>query len=211
MQPADFRIRRAVVDDLPGLLTLWRSMNFSTGELEKRLTEFQVAENAGGELVGALGLDIAGQQARLHHEAYTDFALADRLRPLFWDKLLTLLSNNGVFRVWTQEDAPFWGQLGLLPASRETLQKLPAKWSAAGGTWRALQLKEDAAIQALTGNGEMERLMSLERESTRKMLEQARMIKIVATILSIILALLVGMLILYAFRRDPAVFEQLRR
>lgn len=211
MRSENFHIRRAVIDDMPGLLALWLSMNFSTADLEKRLTEFQVAVNTDGKLLGALALDIAGQQARIHHEAYTDFALADQLRPLFWDKLQMLLTNNCVFRVWTLEDAPFWGQLGLQPASRDLLQKIPAKWSNAGGIWRTLQLKDEAAIQALTGNGEIEALMHLERGQTQRTLERAKQIKLLATVLAIILALFVGALILYAIRHDPALLQRLQQ
>ena len=51
MTPPNHRVRRATLDDLPALKPLWESMRFSVEDLEKRLTEFQVAENAQGEIV----------------------------------------------------------------------------------------------------------------------------------------------------------------
>ena len=40
-------IRRATVDDLPALRSLWAAARLPADELENRLTEFQVVEDAG--------------------------------------------------------------------------------------------------------------------------------------------------------------------
>ena len=83
-------------------------MRLPPDELEKRLTEFQVVETADGKLLGAIGIQIVRQHALLHSEGYSDFALADAARQLFWERVQTLASNHGVFRIWTQESSPFW-------------------------------------------------------------------------------------------------------
>lgn len=211
MNSANILLRRAVIDDLPRLMDLWRWMNFSTEELEKRLTDFQVAVDAEGKLLGAVAFEIAGNQGRIHHEAFEDFSVAEQVRPLFWERIQMLARNNTVFRVWTQETAPFWKEIGLQPASKELLQKFPAKWSNADGGWLALQLKEDAAIQALTGDGEFAALLQADRAATQRTLEKAKMIKQVAMVLAIVLALFVGVLILYAFSRNPGLMDRLHR
>ena len=211
MSSANFLVRRAVIDDLPGLKTMWQGMSFPTEELEKRLTEFQVGVDGEGKLLGAVAFEIAGQQGRIHHEAFEDFGVADALRPLFWERIRILAQNNTVFRVWTQESAPFWKQAGLQPATKELLQKFPAKWSNAAGGWLALQLKEEAAIQALTGDGEFAALIQAERAATQRTLEKAKLIKKVAMVLAIVLAVMVGVLILYAFSRNPGLMNQLHR
>ena len=43
-----FRVRRATVDDLDALVAMWTAMQFDIVGIEKRLTEFQVAEAADG-------------------------------------------------------------------------------------------------------------------------------------------------------------------
>jgi len=47
-----FHVRRATVDDLEALRALWETMHFPALELERRLTEFQVAVAEDGGLLG---------------------------------------------------------------------------------------------------------------------------------------------------------------
>jgi hypothetical protein len=210
MSSANYLVRRAVIDDLPVLIPLWRGMNFVPEELEKRLTDFQVAVDGQGTVLGAVAFEVAGQQGRIHHEAFGDFGVADAVRPLFWDKIQMLALNNTVFRVWTQEDAPFWRQIGLQPAAREVQQKLPAKWSAQG-QWFTLQLKEEAAIKVLSGEGEFEAILREERAASQEALERrTRTIKTAATVIAILLAALVGALVIYAIKRDPSLLNRFR-
>jgi N-acetylglutamate synthase-like GNAT family acetyltransferase len=208
MSSALFQVRRATVDDLPALTALWQAMGFPVAELnlEKRLTEFQVAVAADGRLLGAVALETAGSQGRIHHEAFEDFGLADQLRPLFWEKFRMLAQNNSVFRLWTQENAPFWKQSGLQAADRAVLQKLPAKWTNAGGGWLTLQLKDEAAIQAVSVDQEFAALMQAERE---QIAARAVLFKKVGMVAALLFALLVGALILYVFRRDPAILQNI--
>ncbi len=110
-------IRRATVDDLPALKSLWLAAHLPADELESRLTEFQVVET-GGVFAGALGVQILRQHARLHSEDYADFSVADAARELFWERIQNLAANHGVFRVWTQETSPFWTHWGFQPANR---------------------------------------------------------------------------------------------
>jgi hypothetical protein len=95
MNPSDFRVRRATLDDIGALRALWESMRYPTGDLERRLTEFQVVEGPGGEVVGALGFQIIERQARIHSEAFTDFAIADSMRPVFLKRIQSLAMNHG--------------------------------------------------------------------------------------------------------------------
>src|SRR5690349_21247648 len=107
MSPAQHSLRRATVDDLPALRALWDSMKFSVPDLEKRLTEFQLAMNAEGKMVGAIGFEMQQRHGRIHSEAYSDFSAADIVRPMLWTRLQSLCSNHGVLRLWTQEISPF--------------------------------------------------------------------------------------------------------
>jgi len=121
-----YRVRRATLDDIGQLTAIWESMQYPTQELARRVTEFQVAECADGKILGAVGVQMAERQGLLHSEAFSDFALAEHLRPLLWDRVQTVATNHGLLRVWTQEQAPFWNHCGLLKADADALQKLPA-------------------------------------------------------------------------------------
>lgn len=162
MNPSTLRIRRATTEDFQSLRGLWNAMRFPLDELERRLTEFQVVETAGGQLVGAIGLQITGQHALLHSEGYTDFALADAARPLFWERFQTIAAHKGVFRIWTQENAPFWARWGFQPAAGEILERLPKEWKPSGEKWLTFQIKDEEAIAVL------EKELALFREAEKK-------------------------------------------
>jgi N-acetylglutamate synthase-like GNAT family acetyltransferase len=165
-------IRRATVDDLPALRSLWLAAQFPADELESRLTEFHVVE-AGGRFAGALGVQVLRQHARLHSEDYTDFAVADAARELFWDRIQKLAANLGVFRIWTQETSPFWTHWGFQPASAESLAGLPEEWRNLEGRWLTLQLKDEATINEVLEK-QFAGFMDAEKEQTARVAGRAR-------------------------------------
>jgi len=189
MNQPGLRIRRATTDDLPGLKALWRSMLLPADELEKRLTEFQVVEAADGKLLGAIGMQIAGRHARLHSESYLDFAQADAARQSFWERLQTLASNHGVFRLWTQESSPFWSRLGFRSAMANKLSDLPSEWQQARGEWFTLQLKDEEKIANALGK-DFAAFMSAERRNTERTYEQARTLKTIITVIGFTIGIL---------------------
>src|SRR4051794_18584643 len=201
MSQADYRVRRATVDDLPGLNALWESMHFPALELEKKLTEFQLAETPDGQLLGALGMEIAGRHGRLHSEAFNDFALADLLRQHLWERMQSLATNHGMVRIWTQETAPFWTHSGLLPAEPESLKKLPAAWNTLPPQWLTLRLRDEEAVE-VSLDKEFAKFKEFEKEGTDKAMRQARTLKMVATLLAIVLALLVGVISIYVLKNS---------
>ena len=149
MNPSVLRVRRATVDDLDTLKSLWASMRLSPDELEPRLTEFQVVENSEGHVLGAMGIQFVKQHALLHSEGYSDFSVADSARSLFWERIQTLAANHGVFRIWTQERSPFWKNFGFQPPSAEILPRLPEEWkNEFDGGWLTFQLKNEDVINA---------------------------------------------------------------
>lgn len=203
MNTAEHRVRRATVDDLQELKALWNSMQLPVEELEKRLTDFQVVEAGDGKLIGALGFQINDRHGRLHSEAFADFTLADQFRQLLWRRIQSLAMNHGVFRVWTQEKAPFWTRNGFQPANPEAQQKIPAVWNVPGTSWMTLQLKDEEAISSM--EKELALFMESEKQRTAKTLDQARLIKNLVTIVACGFALvLIGAAIyFFIFRRVP--------
>jgi N-acetylglutamate synthase-like GNAT family acetyltransferase len=204
MSPQILRIRRATVDDRVPLKTIWASMRLPADELEKRLTEFQVVENAGGEVVGALGFQILRQHALLHNESYSDFAVADAARELFWERLQKLAANHGVFRVWTQERSPFWKSFGFQPPAAEVLTRLPEEWkNEFEGGWLTLQLKNEAVISAALEK-QFATFMTEAKLETRKISEKAKTINTILTVAGFAIGILgIGIAIYLFIHRNP--------
>jgi N-acetylglutamate synthase-like GNAT family acetyltransferase len=202
MSPPNLRVRRATTDDFQSLRSLWKSMRLPAGELEKRLTEFQVIVTADGQIVGAIGVQIIRQHALLHSEGYTDFSVADAARELFWERIQTIAAHHGVFRLWTQEKSPFWARWGFQPANAETLARLPEEWKRSEEKWLSIQLKDEEAIAAL--DQELAQFRELEKKRTAETLEQARtMTKTFTVILFILGIILIGAAFFLLMRRNP--------
>ena len=199
MSSSNFRIRRATTDDFQSLKSLWHSMRLPTNELEKRLTEFQVIETADGQIVGAIGVQIIRQHALLHSEGYTDFAVADAARQLFWERIQTITAHHGVFRLWTQENSPFWVRWGFQPANAETLERLPDEWKPSEGKWLTIQLKNEEAIATL--EKELEAFRELEKKRTAQTLEQARTMTTTITIIAFVVGIVLIGVAIYLFVR----------
>jgi N-acetylglutamate synthase-like GNAT family acetyltransferase len=199
MPPVQYRVRRATLDDLPALKPLWLLMRFSPDALEKCLTEFQVAEDQSGEIIGGIGFRMNGRHGCVHSESYSDFSLADIVRPLLWDRLQVLTANHGIARLWTQETSPFWSHQGFQAATAEDLKNLPEAWANEGPPWLTLKLKSEEAF--VSAEKEIAMLMQAEKERTTRIFQQARMIKMLATLLALILGTFVIVAVAYMLRK----------
>jgi N-acetylglutamate synthase-like GNAT family acetyltransferase len=186
-----YRTRRATTDDLEQLSALWRSAHLPATELEKQFTDFQVAENTDGTVAGAIALQISGNQGKIHAEAYADFGLTDTLRPALWHRLQVVAQNHGLFRVWTQETAPYWKKdAGFTAASEEVLQKLPSAFGPPSPAWLALRLRDEGADLA-----ELDKALAMFKEAERAKLEILQRRGKAMQIFGIVIA---GLLLLFA-------------
>ncbi|MGA2867245.1 MAG: hypothetical protein ABSF95_22430 [Verrucomicrobiota bacterium] len=192
MSSANYRVRRATLDDLGQLVALWGSMNFAVDELARRITEFQVAESAEGVLLGAVGLQAAERQGLVHSEGFTDFALAEALRPLLWERIQAVALNQALVRLWTREQAPFWSHCGLVKADAEALAKLPAAWRGSPPPWLTLKLR-DHLETIISADSQFALFMESERQRTAQALGRAKLLKSIATLVAFgVLALALG-------------------
>jgi N-acetylglutamate synthase-like GNAT family acetyltransferase len=191
MNSSNFRVRRATLDDISQLAALWNSMKLPAESLSKRVTEFQIAETPEGVLAGAVGLEIAQKQGRIHSEAFSDFSLADQLRPMLWERIHSVAINHGLLRLWTQENAPFWSHhCGLVKSDPDALQKLPAAWQGQKPGWLTLKLKED--VETLTSlDKEFALFMDSEKQRTARAFQHAKILKVVATLIALGLFIIV--------------------
>jgi N-acetylglutamate synthase-like GNAT family acetyltransferase len=202
MPSATYRVRRATLDDLAPLTELWKSMHFEIDPLAKRVTDFQVAESGDGVLLGAVAVQMAERQGLLHSEGYTDFGLADTLRALLWERIQALAANHGLWRVWTHEQSPFWRQLGFDTPDAEVLEKLPSVWRGLPPGWLTMKLKEDVdALLAL--DPEFALMMDAQKQQTSRLLQQARVLKTLATLLVVVVVILALAAAFLLFHRNP--------
>jgi N-acetylglutamate synthase-like GNAT family acetyltransferase len=207
MNALSYRVRRATLDDLPKLSALWASMQFATEDLGRRITEFQIAENTDSELLGAVGLELAQKQGRIHSEAFTDFSLTDALRPLFWERLQSVATNHGLLRLWTQEDAPFWKQCGLAKADDDTLQRLPAVWKTHGTNWLTLKLRDDLDA-IVSADKEFAMFMEAEKQRSLRTMQQAKILKVIAALVAFaVIAMALGGAF-YLIRKRPNLIHR---
>lgn len=192
------------MDDRDALVALWETMKFPSGELERRLTEFQVAVNESEEILGAIGIRLAGKHGHIHSEAYRDFALADNLREALWQRIQSVAGNHGLVRLWTLETAPFWTRSDFAPATAAELQKLPEAWRNEGANWLTLKLREDVE-EVVNLDQEFAVFMEAEKQRSRQMMDQAKMLKWLATLLALALFLAVIGVGIWIVMKDPSI------
>jgi N-acetylglutamate synthase-like GNAT family acetyltransferase len=180
-------VRRANVDDLPGLRLLWERARLQVLDVEKHLTEFQLAVTPDGDLLGAVALRIHGKQGHLHSEAFSHPEQADNVRPWLWQRLQILTRNHGLTRLWTLEGSPFWHQAGFIEADPELLKKLPANFGNPHNRWLTLALREENA-HSISIEKEFEIFQQSQRAATEQVFAQARRLKALAYLLTLVVA-----------------------
>lgn len=152
MDPTSLSARRATIDDLPGLQSLWIEAGQPWEELEKFLAEFQVVADESGALVAAIGLVVEGTEGLLHTETVAVAAaeLDDELRALLWRRLQIVARNLGVVRLWTAEEAPFWAT-EFVPALPEVRQGAHLTFLASrpDAAWRVRELVDPVRARQL--------------------------------------------------------------
>jgi len=207
MNSVGYRVRRATLDDIEQLTALWTSMHFPTADLAKRTTEFQVAEDGEGKVVAAFAIQIAERQGRIHSESFSDFSIADQVRPLMWERIQSLATNHGLLRLWTQEHAPFWKQSGLAKADADVLEKLPAVWRTQPAEWLTLKLRDDPE-SAISLDKEFALFMEAEKQRTNRAFQHARVLKTIATIIAVALAIFVLGGAVYLLQKNPQLLRR---
>lgn len=177
----NLQARRATIEDLQKLMPLWEQGGLPAEELGRRLQEFQVVEADKGEIVGALGLQIAGLDARLHHECYANAEDAEVIRAKLWERAQMISKNHGLVRIWSQMDGPFWAQCGFQPAPAEVAATFPAAFAGQPEPLSFLQLRENVAASPAIEK-EFAIFKEMQLEERERAFSQARKMKVVALI-----------------------------
>jgi N-acetylglutamate synthase-like GNAT family acetyltransferase len=178
--------RRATLDDIASLRALWEMMRYPVAELERQLTDFQVVVDTTGTVLGTIGLRTTHRQAHIHDEAFSDFSLAERARPVLWERIQSLCTNHGVVRLWTDDPSPFWTHQGFQKATPEALEKLPAEWDRTRPGWLTLQLRDENVVASL--DKEFAMFVASEKQRSEQAIGQAKVLKTIVTIIAFLIA-----------------------
>jgi hypothetical protein len=136
--------RRATLDDLELLRGMWRRAGLAEGELERRLTEFQVVvQLEGGPMVGAIGLRLEGRDGVLHSESYMAAEVEGEARLELWERVQALARNHGLHRLWIRNGHPFWKSEGFVVADEAAMSLKPRVGNGVEGDWLVLVVREE--------------------------------------------------------------------
>lgn len=184
MSSPKHRVRRATLEDLPVLKSLWEAMRLPVVELEKQLTDFQVVVDESEQVCGCVAFQMTGRHACIHSETYSDFGIAEQSRILFWTRFQALATNHGLVCLWTREVSPFWSHNGFVPADTAAREKLPASWDRTAPGWLMLKLRDEAAIASL--EKEFAMFVQSEKGRSEQAIGQLKMVRTFFTILALI-------------------------
>ena len=201
----DYVTRRATVEDLPQLISLWKLEQLPADVLEKRFTEFQVVSDDEGQVLAAIGLQISGVHALLHSEAIARPEFADMLRDLLWTRLQVSIRNHALERLWTQLNAPFWREVDFKQATPDQIASMPEKFKTEGGNWQLKLLP--AASAAAVAEREFARLKLEQQEETARLQERVRWMKRLALGVTVIVFLIVIAWAVTLLKVGPRLFR----
>ena len=208
MEPAPLESRRATIEDLGALEILWSQSGLPAAELVKFLTEFHVVTDPDGQILHAIGLLVEGDQALLHSEALSvpQSIEPDACRAAVWRRLRILARNQGISRIWTQEDAEYWQVSGYQPISESQLPaELPSFVPREAGWW--MHQSPDAAQADLMVQREFALWKTQREQESQSFQQRVKTFRAVALVLfALSLILLLGFLF-YAAKLRPDAFR----
>ena len=190
MTTPQFQVRRATVEDVPALVALWKDDNLPWTDLEKRFKEFQIVAGSDGTVLGALGLQIVNFEGILHSEVFTHPEEADLWRDKLWERIQTVAVNHGLCRIWTKLSTPFWHMNGFRTPTPELIDRLPEQIIGSSHDLLFIHLKDETA-PVISIEKEFELFRESEKEQTQKLFRQARVLKMIAAVLGVVVFLLV--------------------
>lgn len=199
--------RRAAVEDLAALQALWMENGLPWEALGEYLNEFQVTVDDSGLITGAIGLLIEGGQALLHTEAVRPGTDADVSRAALWRRVQIVARNQGVERIWTQEDADYWRASGFSPVPPPLVERAPASFLKSADAWLACDLMDPERAKAMIN----EQLAIMEAQRLQAAEEFQRKVRIfrIAAILLAFGVLVLCVWLLYRVVQTPGMLKRL--
>lgn len=200
--------RRATLDDLPDLLELWQATGLPGEQLEQFLTEFQIVADEQGILCAAVGLLIHEREALIHSEAVAAGADADACRAALWRRMQIVARNQGVARLWTPEDDPFWIANGFRAATAAEVADMPAAIANPEAKW-FLHLSMDSNRAKQIVNEQLAIWEASRLQDKEDFTRSISSIRTGALLLAALIIVLVLVLALYIFWRQPDILGKI--
>lgn len=212
MQSSSLESRRATVEDLGLLEILWTESGLPATELGRFLTEFQVVTDDAGRILHAIGLMVEGDQALLHSEALatTPDVDPDACRAALWKRLRIIARNQGISRIWTQEDAEYWRASGYQPVPMAQLPpELPSFVQREEGWWAYRSPDPTQADQLL--KRELALWKTQREQETQSFQQRVKVFRVVAMGLFGLSLILLVAFVFTAAKIRPEAFRHLFR
>jgi N-acetylglutamate synthase-like GNAT family acetyltransferase len=204
MTETSYVTRRATFDDLPQLMALWRLERLPAEVLEKRFTEFQVVTDETGQVLAAVGVQIAGTQGWLHNESIAKPELSDVLRERLWNRLQVIIKNHALERLWLQNNSPYWRTRGFERANAEQLKLRPAAFFSSQLEWQVVTLRAADANAAL--EHQLAEVKALQQQETAVIQRRIKLMKQIALGVTVVVFLLVVAWAVVLLKFGPKLF-----
>ena len=205
MNQTGYVTRRATLEDLPQLISLWRLERLPAGALEKRFTEFQIVSDTAGQVLGAIGIQIVGSHGLLHSESMAKPELSETLRELLWKRLQVIIQNHALERLWTQMNNVPWRDRGFAGASAEQIKTLPPLFNAGESEWQTITLRAADANAAV--EREMAQFKTLQQEEAARLRRRVQWLKRIALGITVVVFLLVVVWAVVLLKYGPKIFR----
>ena len=205
-RPPGLVTRRATVEDLPQLISLWQLERLPADALEKRFTEFQVVGDDAGVVLAAVGFQISGVHGLLHSEAVARPELGDQCRELLWKRFQVIIQNHALERLWTRLQTPWWRAKEFAPATEEQIVTLPVAFQSEGVAWQTLTLRAADATAAL--EQEFARLKTLQQEETARVQGRVVWMKRASLAVTVAVFILVVVWAVTMLKYGPKLFHR---
>jgi N-acetylglutamate synthase-like GNAT family acetyltransferase len=206
MTDEQYVTRRATVEDLPQLIALWRLEQLPADILEKRFTEFHLVADAGGRVLAAIGIQLAGTQGLMHSESIAMAEMSDAMREMLWGRLQVIIKSNSLERLWTRLHSHYWRALGFQRATAEQLKMLPAKFAQGEGPWNIKSLSAADANAAF--EREMAELKAMQQREIARTQQRAQLMKRVAMGVVVVVCLIGMAFVIALIKYGPQLFHR---
>lgn len=203
-----FSARRATLEDVPVLQELWRQVGLPWEQLADFINEFQVVTDDAGNVVGAAGLLLEGDDGLLHSEAIVDGLDGDSVRLALWRRVQIVSRNQGVARLWTQEDAEYWRTAGFQPSTAAERTQAKVEFLGAEGVWLVFQVGTPDRAQALI-NEQLAILEATRMQDADDLQQKIRTLRLVAYLMAFLVIGGCLALLFYIGSQNPEIFRRL--
>ncbi len=208
METPALSARRATVEDLPSLRLLWQAAGLPWDQLDRFVTEFQVVPGDEEALLGAIGFLVEGTDGLLHTESVTAGENADEIRASLWRRIQIIGRNQGVHRIWTQEDDPYWVTCGFLPASPERLAASPATFLDRTAAWHLFEFPAPEKVKARLDE-QMAIWQATRAQEAEDLQQRIRNFRNIAVLVATVVVGVMIILLSIVMRQHPEVMQRL--